>query len=608
MAPRVRDTLFGEMVVRAGLCTNTQIGECLDLQEQQRGEDGEAPKLGELLAERNYLTREQLDALLRGKYTRQQGRFGEVAVRLSLCFSEGVEKALREQARMASNGGSDKRIGELLVADGAIERHHVATVLEAMGLVEAPCPFCSETVTVSREDERARCPECNKLMSGEDEAEEFAPLPDAPDAQPEDISRIARAFEEGHQPPAARPRPPKARPVIDAPAAPPATADAAAEFAGYNIVARLGANASGGLYLASKGDDSTLVTLKIFSAALSKDKEFARSFKAAAKEGVILKHDLINRVVDVGRDRGRVYCASEYVKGRSLRHLLEKQGKFKVPLALNIARQIAEALDYAHKQGVVHGDLKPSNVILDSSFRVKIANFGVVNNPIHNLLAVSKMSGSAEIYAAPELAARKARPDARSDVYSVGAVLYHMIAGKAPYEGSSPLQTLARIAQEELDAPGSLVKGVPADVDKVVMAMLAVEPRQRHSSMDGVVEDLVALGADKVPAPPPRKKDEKKAAAGGEDGADPEADAARAERRGQLLASLLLAALLVLVFGGAALGLVLAAPGVKEHPIPRISQLPPPAPDAPVFKKKANEKKKPKRNQTGRRIVPIGGF
>ncbi len=612
MAPRVRDTLFGEMVVRAGLCTNKQIGECLDLQDQRRGEDSDAPKLGEILAERSYLTREQLDALLLGKYTRQEGRFGEVAVSLSLCFSEGVETALKKQTQLKTEGKPHQRIGELMVADGALEQHHIGAVLEAVGLIEAPCPFCKETVTVAREDEYAKCPECAKPMSGNEE-EAPAPLPEAPDAQPEDISRIAKAVEEGRPPEIAKPRPPKAKPVLEEqPAARDAT-DSSAAFAGYNIIARLGVNASGGLYLASKGDEAKLVTLKIFSGALSKDKEFARSFKAAAKDGVILKHDLINRVVDVGRDRGRVYCASEYVKGRSLRYLLQKQGKFKVPLALNIARQIAEALNHAHQQGVVHGDLKPSNVVLDSSFKVKIANFGVVNNPLHNLMAISKMSGSAEIYAAPELAAKNAQPSARSDIYSVGAVLYHMIAGKPPYAGASPLQVLTRVAEEQLNPPGSIVKGIPANVDKVVMAMLALEPKERHSAMDGVLEDLIALGADKIPTPKKsenKKKTERDGEAAPAAELDPGAAAAAAERRKQLVTTFILAAVIGLVFAGAALGLVIAAPSIDDYPEPSVSQLPPPAENAPIFKKK-KEKGPPKRRSTkpstdGPR-APIGG-
>ncbi len=604
MAPRVRDTLFGEMVIRAGLCTNTQIGQALDIQEEYRQKGEDAPKLGAILTEEKYLTREQLDALLRGNYTRQNGRFGEVAVRLSLCFNDDVSRAASRQEALKAEKKPHQRIGELLVADGALEQHHIGAVLEAMGLEEKNCPACSKSVNVQRDDGKAMCPDCGKLMSGEDE-EEPAPLPEVPDALPEEVSRIAQAVEEGRAPEILPPPPPKAKLVVEQQ---PAETAGSAEFAGYNILARLGTNASGGLYLASKGDGGQLVTLKIFSGTLSKDKDFARSFKSAAKDGVILKHEGINRVVDVGRDRGRVYCASEYVKGRSLRYLLEKQGKFKLPLALNIARQIAEALACAHQQGVVHGDLKPSNVIVGSDFGVKIANFGVVTNPIHNLLAVSKMSGSAPIYAAPELAARNATPNASSDVYSLGATLYHMIVGKPPIEGSSPLQTLLRVAEEEIKPPGSLTKGVPEDVDKVVMAMLAIEPKQRHSEMKGVVEDLTALGADKVPTPASKPaKAEKRAAPAIE--LSPEAAAAASQRRKQLLVSLVIAAAIGLVLFGGALGLVIAAPNPEQYPRPEISRLKPPAANAPVLKDAAKARKaRTKRKPGTRPRAPIGGF
>jgi serine/threonine-protein kinase len=604
MAARVRDTLFGEMAVRSGLCTHTQVGECLDTQEQLRSEGKEVPKLGELLTDRKYLSREQLDALLGGKYTRQEGRFGEVAVNLSLCFSEDIARAVSQQEELKVTGKPHKRIGELLVEADALEPHHINVVLNSMGLKVEPCPSCKEIVNLRQDLESQDCPKCGARIPPESEAP--APLPEAPEAQQEDASRIAQAVSEGRPPEIAKPAPPKAKLVPEA--APPREEQAAA-FAGYQIVARLGANATGGLYMARKGDSGPPVTLKIFSGELSRNKAFAESFKSTAKDGVILKHDSINRVIDVGRDRGRVYCASEYVKGRSLRYLLEKQGRLKTALALNIARQVAEALAYAHSQGVIHGDIKPSNIIVGSDTRVKIANFGVVSNALHNLLALSRKAGSAPIYAAPELAAKGAKPTVRSDVYSLGATLYHMVTGKPPVEGSSPVQTLMRLAEEEIKPPNSLVKGLPDDVGKVIMAMLAVEPKERHSEMAGVVEDLTALGADKVKAPPPKKVEVPAAAAEGEVPAvqlDPETLAALAARRKQMISAVVLAAVIGLVFAAVAAVLFMLAP---ERPsMPEIGRLPPPAADAPVMKKKPKKKPGPAKPKKPGKKLPIGGL
>jgi serine/threonine-protein kinase len=359
-------------------------------------------------------------------------------------------------------------------------------------------------------------------------------------------------------------------------------------------VARLGVNATGGLYLARKATGGPPVTLKIFSAEMSANAEFARNFKTAAKYGVLLKHEGINSVVDVGRDRGRLYCASEYVKGRSLRYILEKQGRLPLALAVDIARQAAAALAYAHSQGVVHGDIKPSNLIIDVAKKVRLANFGVVNNPLHNRLAISKMAGAAPIYAAPELAARDARPTVRSDVYSLGATLYHMLTGQPPHQAGSPVETLLRIAEEDLQPPSALVPDIPPNADKLVMAMLSVEPKDRHSEMTGLIEDLDTLvAAAPGTALPPAKATKPKPATTTEAAETDEPAAAQAPppRRSRLGAVLCLLLLLACATGACAMTLM--AP--PTPPIPAVKPLPEASPDAPVLRSRPPQRR------------PIGG-
>lgn len=583
MAARVRDTLFGEMVIRARLCTHQQVGECLDVQEELRKEGKDVPKLGEILAEKRYLNTDQYQAVLREHLGRQEGRFGEVAVRLRFCFTEGVDKALEKQAQLAAEKKPHRRIGELLVEESALEALHVGAVLGAMGLSAETCPACKKQVNLAEDDAERKCPECGAAVprAGVEiiPAEKPAPLPEAPAAAPEEGSRILEA----------------------------ARQEKAAEFGGYQITAKLGANAAGGLYLARKGDDGPPVTLKIFSGELSSRKDFVKDFAAAAKQGSRLKHGAINRVLDVGRDRGRVYCASEYVKGRSLRYLLEKQGRLKSGLALSLARQTAEALAYAHSQGVVHGDLKPSNIIVGPDTAVKIANFGVVSNPLHNLLALSKLSETVPIYAAPELAAKGAAPTVKSDVYSLGAVLYHMLAGRAPFEAASPLQTLQRLAEEELQPPSAVVKGIPENVEKVVVAMLAVEPRERHADMAALIEDLKDLGAPEPPEPKPSEtvaaQQAKAEEAAAEAELDPEVVAQKSAARKRMLVGILLAAVVGMFFVALALVLVFLAPA--KPALPDVKALPEAPADAPdLGPRRGPEKKAPPENRPRR---PIGG-
>jgi serine/threonine-protein kinase len=235
-----------------------------------------------------------------------------------------------------------------------------------------------------------------------------------------------------------------------------------------------------------------------------------------------------------------------------------------------------------------------------------VANFGIVTNPLHNLLAVSKLSGTAPVYAAPELAAKGAAPTARSDIYSLGATLYHMLTGKPPVEGASPVQTLMRLAQDQIKPPSAVLPGLSADIDKVLTTMLALEPGERHSDMQAVLQDLTALGAASLPVPKTaRAKAAEEEEPMPEEALDPEAaEAASASRRRALVGTALIAGVAVLM---AALALVLAltAPGIPR--MPAVNELPKPAPDAPVVKEGGAKPRPPAqpRPETPRR--PIGG-
>ncbi|HOX07610.1 MAG TPA: serine/threonine-protein kinase [Planctomycetota bacterium] len=526
----IRDILFGNMAVRAGLITEAQLKECLDFQTAERAAGRTVGRLGELLASRGHLKPEQVQAILDGQASQSGGKFGEIAVRLRLCPASAVEAALKAQK---ASGGGGKRLGEMLVEAGALRSHHVAAVLECQGLGLEECPGCGQAIAVAKGSSGARCPGCRTALSADaiEEAEPAAPaqpLPEAPAADPEDAEQVAAA------------------------AAKPAQA---AAFGGYQILAKLGANASGGLYLARKEGDKALVTVKVFSAERSRAKGFAESFAAAARDGAKLRHPGITRVVDVGRDKGRVFCAAEYVEGRSLRSVLASGKPLAVVEALRIAKRVAEILRYAHAQDVFHGDIRPSNIVLTPASAVKLTNFGMVSNPLQNLMALARAAGSVPIYAAPELAIKGAVPTAGNDIYSLGATLYHMIGGRPPHQGASPLETLLRVSQEDPPRPGTLRKGVPEAVDALVMRLLAADPEDRPSDMDAVLREIDAaaegLGAGQKAAVVAQ-------GAVPDEDEDPEAALAAASRR--RTTGWLVVLSILLVFTMVALVLVIIAP------------------------------------------------
>jgi hypothetical protein len=546
----LREMLFGSMALRAGLITEAQLKECLDFQTAERAAGRPVGKLGELLASRGYLKPEQIQAILDGQAVQSGGKFGEIAVRLRLCAPEAVEAALKAQK---GRENSSKRLGEVMVAAGALRSHHVAAVLECQGLSMESCPGCGQAINLPHGAVGTRCPGCSTALSpdiAEAPAAPPSPLPEAPAASPEDAGQVAAAA-------AAQP-------------------SQSAVFGGYQILAKLGANASGGLYLARKGADGQLVTLKAFSVERSRAKGFAESFAASARNGAKLRHPGITRVVDVGRDRGRVYCAAEYVEGRSLRSVLEAGKPLAIVEALRIAKRVAEILRYAHSQGVIHGEIKPSNIVLGAGSAVKLTNFGMITNPLQNLLALSRSVGSAPVYAAPELAIKGAQPDIRNDIYSLGATLYHMIAGRPPYEGKSPLEVLMRVSQQEAPRPATLRRDVPPAVDALVMRLLAADPEERPADLDQVLRELDAAAAGMGPAGSKSAAPPAAADAGAEAGAQEagEAEDAEVQARQKKMVGLLTVLSILLVFAIAALVLVVMAPRIP--PLPDIAKLPTP--------------------------------
>jgi hypothetical protein len=394
----------------------------------------------------------------------REALFGSLVVRAGLTGDAQVRECLAFQAAERKAGRKPPRLGDLLVSRGHVKAGQIQALL----------------------DGRLESGPAEVLMEASPDQDESGVAPaGTPSVSPDDTDNVV---------------------AVAARAKAAAAQAQAASFGGYEIVARLGISSSGGLYLARKSADSPLVTLKIFTPERSREKGFAASFAAAVKAGAALRHPGINRIIDAGQDRGRLFCASEYVEGQSLRKELEGGRRLDVPRVLRLGRALAEALRFAHSQGALHGEVKPSNVILRPGGRAKLANFGVVANPVENLLVVARSAGAAEIYAAPELAAKGAGPTVQSDIYSLGAVLYHALTGRPPYQGKSPLEVLLRVAEREPPAPSALRPELPLELEGAVLRMMAVDPAERPADYDEVVvllDEAAAAAGIKVGAEVP---------------------------------------------------------------------------------------------------------
>src|ERR687885_199237 len=207
----------------------------------------------------------------------------------------------------------------------------------------------------------------------------------------------------------------------------------------YRIVRKLGAGGMADVYLAEDQELGRRVAIKILNERHANDEQFVERFRREAKNAAGLSHPNIVSIFDRGEAERTYYIAMEYLDGRSLKELITTRGPAPINVAIDYARQILAALRVAHKQGLVHRDIKPHNVLLAGEGRVKVTDFGIARSGgASQMTEVGSIVGTAQ-YLSPEQA-RSGPIDIRSDLYSVGVVLYEMLSGTVPFTGETPLE------------------------------------------------------------------------------------------------------------------------------------------------------------------------
>ncbi len=256
-------------------------------------------------------------------------------------------------------------------------------------------------------------------------------------------------------------------------------------FGRYEIVAELGRGAMGVVYKARDPQIDRLVAVKTVSMwgqDREEESEFRMRFMNEAQAAGRLHHAGIVAIFDVGEnpENRDPYIVLEYVSGESLNRILAREKKLPLSRALTIAEEIAEALDYAHAQGVVHRDIKPGNILVTEDGRAKIADFGIAKLNLAHFTLPGRVMGT-PAYMAPEQLSGEG-VDGRSDLFSLGVILYAMVTGHSPFQGNSATTVCFKVANREPVAPSAFDLNVPQELDEVISRAMAKDPEQRYQS------------------------------------------------------------------------------------------------------------------------------
>lgn len=268
------------------------------------------------------------------------------------------------------------------------------------------------------------------------------------------------------------------------------------QFGRYEIVAELGRGAMGVVYKARDPQIDRMVAVKtvsIWGQQPEEEEEFRLRFMNEAQAAGRLHHPGIVSVFDVGEnpENKDPYIVLEYVDGESLNRILSREKKLALGRALNLAEEIAEALDYAHAQGVIHRDIKPGNVLITQEGHAKIADFGIAKLNLAHFTLPGRVLGT-PAYMAPEQLSGEGC-DGRSDVFSLGVILYAMVTGHSPFQGNSATTVCFKVANREPIAASALDMTLPPQLDAVISRAMAKDPNERYQRGSDFAEDLRIL-------------------------------------------------------------------------------------------------------------------
>ncbi|NLL72209.1 MAG: Stk1 family PASTA domain-containing Ser/Thr kinase [Clostridiales bacterium] len=255
----------------------------------------------------------------------------------------------------------------------------------------------------------------------------------------------------------------------------------------YEIIDSVGSGGMADVYKAKDQRLERFVAIKILKDEYSSDKIFVNKFRGEAQSAAGLSHPNIVNVYDVGDDKGLHYIVMELVEGITLKRFIEKKGKLEVKEAVGIAIQIAQGMEAAHDNHIIHRDIKPQNIIISRDGKVKVTDFGIAKASNSNTITSNAM-GSVH-YLSPEQA-RGGYSDEKSDIYSLGVTIYEMLSGKVPFAGDNNVSVAMLHIQGEAMTLRELDSNIPLSIDKIVQKCMQKKPERRYHSASDLIVDL----------------------------------------------------------------------------------------------------------------------
>jgi len=255
----------------------------------------------------------------------------------------------------------------------------------------------------------------------------------------------------------------------------------------YEILAKVGAGGMSDVYKAKDHVLGRFVAIKVLKQEFAEDVNFVTKFRTEAQSAAGLEHPNIVNIYDVGSEEGFHYIVMEYVEGITLKTYIEKKRQLSYKETISIAIQVGRGIEAAHNKNIVHRDIKPQNIMISTEGKVKVTDFGIARAATSNTIH-SDVMGSVH-YSSPEQA-RNGFVDGKSDIYSLGIVMYEMVTGRVPFDGDTTVAIAIQHLQEEMESPRNYVPDLPVSLEKIILKCTQKSADRRYSTMGALLEDL----------------------------------------------------------------------------------------------------------------------